>query len=376
MKTHAIIFIGTVLASCLATDAWGDLGQPIRTSEILGSTIKDSQDQKVGTVKDLAVDMENGRIVEVVVAWGGVLGVDEKFAAAPPDNFAMGVDGKTVRFNMDRNKLEGAPAVDISKWKDAMEQSRVEQAYQYYGRTPYFLVEEHGGSHAANPAATLHLGEIERTSKLIGTETMNHQDQKLGKVANMVVDFTDGRVVEVIIKSGRFLGVRDELSAVPPQVLHFDADRDVLTMDITKEEMSSAPHFPASAWPQIDRNQATAVYQAYHIIPYFLPIGADSAAQNVPGVNTKIQKPLEQGTSQGDLEITAKIQKAILDADGLSMDARAVKVITANGRVTLRGKVANSEEKRRMGEIAARVVPAENVDNQLEVKENAASAAN
>ena len=147
-------------------------------------------------------------------------------------------------------------------------------------------------------------------------------------------------------------------------------------MDITKEEMSSAPHFPSRAWPDINREQATAVYQAYHVVPYFLPIGTDSAAQNVPGVNSKIHTPMEQGTSQGDLEITARIQKEILDADGLSLDARAVKVITLNGRVTLRGTVATSDEKRRMGEIAARIVPAANVDNQLEVKENAASAAN
>ena len=129
-----MMIFGSILVSCLVTDALAELGQPVRAGQILGSTIKDSQDQKAGTVKDLVVDLENGRVVEVVVAWGGVLGVDEKFAAAPPDNFTMGVDGKTLRLNLDKKTLEAAPAVDFSKWQDAMEQSRVEQAYQYYGR--------------------------------------------------------------------------------------------------------------------------------------------------------------------------------------------------------------------------------------------------
>jgi osmotically-inducible protein OsmY len=80
-----------------------------------------------------------------------------------------------------------------------------------------------------------------------------------------------------------------------------------------------------------------------------------------------------QGTSPADLQITAKIQKDLLDTDGLSVDARAVKVTTLNGRVTLRGIVAATEEKRLLGQIAARTVPAANVNNQLQVKETASA---
>src|SRR5258708_1934188 len=111
MKTNAIIILGSVLISCLVTDALAEFAQPIRVGEILGSTIKDAQGQKAGTVKDLAVDLENGRVVEVVVAWGGVLGIDNKFAAVPPDDFTMGVDGKTIRLNLYKKTLDSAPAV-------------------------------------------------------------------------------------------------------------------------------------------------------------------------------------------------------------------------------------------------------------------------
>ncbi|MCL4180116.1 MAG: BON domain-containing protein, partial [Verrucomicrobia bacterium] len=45
-----------------------------------------------------------------------------------------------------------------------------------------------------------------------------------------------------------------------------------------------------------------------------------------------------------------------------------VKIITTDGRVTLRGPVESAQEKRIIGEIADRAVRAENVDNQLEVK--------
>jgi osmotically-inducible protein OsmY len=45
-----------------------------------------------------------------------------------------------------------------------------------------------------------------------------------------------------------------------------------------------------------------------------------------------------------------------------------VKIITIDGRVTLRGPVDTAEEKRLIGEIANRIAPSGNVDNQLEVK--------
>ena len=87
--------------------------------------------------------MENGRIVEVIVARGGFLGVDSKLVAVPPENFVVENGGEILRLDLPGERLDSAPMVDMSKWKDAMEQSRVAQAYQYYGATPYFLVEEH-----------------------------------------------------------------------------------------------------------------------------------------------------------------------------------------------------------------------------------------
>ncbi len=50
------------------------------------------------------------------------------------------------------------------------------------------------------------------------------------------------------------------------------------------------------------------------------------------------------------------------------MNARNVKIITVEGRVTLRGTVNTPEEKTSIESIAKRVAKSENVNNQLEVK--------
>ena len=51
----------------------------------------------------------------------------------------------------------------------------------------------------------------------------------------------------------------------------------------------------------------------------------------------------------------------------MSSDAHNVKIITQDGKVTLRGPVATEDEKKKIDEIAADVAGAEKVDSQLEV---------
>jgi len=63
-----------------------------------------------------------------------------------------------------------------------------------------------------------------------------------------------------------------------------------------------------------------------------------------------------------------------MDAGKLSVDARNIKIITQNGRVTLRGTVDNQDEKRKIEEIANKVASAGNVDDQLQVENTSRSS--
>ena len=78
--------------------------------------------------------------------------------------------------------------------------------------------------------------------------------------------------------------------------------------------------------------------------------------------------PFDQGSSINDTEITAQIRREIIAVKDMSVNAQNVKIITLNGHVTLRGLVNSAEEKRLIAQIAGRMVRAEHVDCQLEVK--------
>jgi hypothetical protein len=105
----------------------------------------------------------------------------------------------------------------------------------------------------------------------------------------------------------------------------------------------------------------------------------DNTAKNVRDTDrvTRDPKlPIDQKENQTDIDITAKIRRRVVDMDGLSVNARNAKIITSDGKVTLRGPVENDTERETLARIAREVAGEGNVDNQLEVKSANTSTTN
>jgi sporulation protein YlmC with PRC-barrel domain len=407
-----------------------------KASDIIGMKVDNYQDEKLGSVEDLAVDVESGRIVQVIVSTGGFLGMDKTLTAVPPEALRCDDSRKVLQLDASMEKFNAAPKFDYSKWDEGTQSNRLTEVYDYYGEQPYFVADTIGDQGA--PSADLHgtpasvlprnmdgtinadgartvdkvnnteavhnleetndwtstrnpdgtwarkyyprtegannscsrLGYIERTDKLMGTSVRNLQDEKLGKVENFVVDVSSGRIIAVIISSGAFLGMDGELSAIPPTAFRFNAEHDILQLDASKEMLSNAPHFKAGQWPDFRQpGYSMGVYSAYKIQPYFTT--DMNAAPDNTARNDRALTPLDQGNNQADINTTAQIRKDILADDGMSLNAKNVKIITRDGRVTLRGVVNSDEEKHSVGEIANQVAHSGNVDNQLAVAASA-----
>lgn len=93
----------------------------------------------------------------------------------------------------------------------------------------------------------------------------------------------------------------------------------------------------------------------------------DNTVNNADDAEEGAKTPFGQSEHPADIRTTADIRKAILATDGLSTNADNVKIITADGTVTLRGVVETQAEKDTIASIAARVAAGQQIDNQLEV---------
>src|SRR5271170_178059 len=75
----------------------------------------------------------------------------------------------------------------------------------------------------------------------------------------------------------------------------------------------------------------------------------------------------QQSTNPADQNITKQIRSAIYKDKSLSTYAHNIKIITEDGKVTLKGPVRTPDEKDSIGAKAASIVGADNVTNQIEV---------
>src|SRR5262245_16718355 len=75
-----------------------------------------------------------------------------------------------------------------------------------------------------------------------------------------------------------------------------------------------------------------------------------------------------QSENPADREISAAIRKAVVGDDALSVNAHNVKIITAEGVVTLRGPVKSDAEKQAIESKAKQVAGVTRVNNLLEVE--------
>jgi len=93
------------------------------------------------------------------------------------------------------------------------------------------------------PAEAAHqLGKIDPAKKLVGREIQTSQGQKVGELKDMVVDLESGRVLYTIVSAGGFLGINDELTAVPPGAFSSSTDTKLI-IDADKEKLTAAPRF-------------------------------------------------------------------------------------------------------------------------------------
>lgn len=341
------------------------LGTVARSSKVVGAEVRNSADEKLGKVHEMAVDLEAGRIVEVILSVGGVLGIGDKLVAVPPSAFSLDGENK-LRLETDKARLKSSEEFDSARWEENLQPEQVARVYREYGANTYF-VDPARPKGAATPSAD-RIGHAEKATKVVGLTIKNNQDETVGKVDDLTVDLAAGRIVNVVVSAGGFLGVGDDLNFIPPASFRYNGERNGLVLDVTKDSLTQAPRFKKTEWPDIsDRNSVSEVYRYYRVDPYFAT-GADNAARNSADQNRNALTPLDQGSGEADIALTRNIRTGIRQMEGLSVNAQNIKVITRDGKVTLRGPVDSEAERTALSELVRRYVTSSDIDNQIEVK--------
>jgi sporulation protein YlmC with PRC-barrel domain len=342
MKLTLLLLISVLASSspCLqASDAARDPVFRPQTSftEFNGLEVRNLQNEKLGRVKFITADVENARLVEVVVVSGGFLGMGVKATPVPPRALALDTASHVMRVDVSKERFSAAPKFDLSDIAASSARDRVAAVDRYFGLEPWFYLE---GQVVKKNTRLLRLGHVERSDRLIGMRIRNKNGDSMGVIDSVRMDLSQGQIVHLTSATG----AKDHpLSVIQPRAIKYNTFHDGFVLDDSLGELADEPKFK---WT--DGSRTSYREEAY--------MNRDSGSS-----------AMDQGSNYRDQQKTARV-KAMLQAEPtLAAQAGGIHVATLNAQTTLRGHVSSSEAKRKAGELAMQAGRPENVSNQLEV---------
>jgi len=109
----------------------------LRASLILGMKVQNEARKDLGTVNDLVIEMDNGKIRYAALSYGGVLGLGDKLFAVPWSAFECRHDVSdkdyTLVLNIDEAQLRKATGFDKDKWPNFADPNIINEIDKYYG---------------------------------------------------------------------------------------------------------------------------------------------------------------------------------------------------------------------------------------------------
>ncbi|MEO6669513.1 MAG: PRC-barrel domain-containing protein [Ferruginibacter sp.] len=106
----------------------------LTASSIIGDKVHDLEDKHMGHIKDIMIDVRNGKIEYYVIEFGGFLGIGEKFFAIPFPLLRVDPEHKRFTFLEKKETIAKAPGFDKHHWPETNEHKTeyVRMSYSYW----------------------------------------------------------------------------------------------------------------------------------------------------------------------------------------------------------------------------------------------------
>src|SRR5208282_1521581 len=105
---------------------------------VIGSRVVNGQNEDLGKIEDLVLDVGAGRIAYAVLSFGGFVGLGEKYFAIPWNAFHFNLKESRVVLNVDKKLLASAPGFEKERWPNMADSTWGNSIHKHYGYTPYW----------------------------------------------------------------------------------------------------------------------------------------------------------------------------------------------------------------------------------------------
>ncbi|MCW7536308.1 PRC-barrel domain-containing protein [Aquabacterium sp. A7-Y] len=114
-------------------------GPRLMTADTLtGDKVVNRQDETLGTISDIMLDVPRGRIAYAVMTSGGFLGLGDKLFAIPWSALTLDTDRKCFVLDADKSLFSNAEGFDKDHWPNAADISWHQNLHTLYKSRPFW----------------------------------------------------------------------------------------------------------------------------------------------------------------------------------------------------------------------------------------------
>lgn len=185
----------------------------VRASDLMNATVRNSEDDRIGDIDELAINPDTNHIVYGVLRRGGFLGFGESRYAVSTSELSVPRNGE-IQMNLRNDDFEDREGFDDEKW-------------------PTQADSEWSTSWSSDNDTPQRASRIIKATDLIGMNVQCSDGKDFGEINDLVVEPRSGRVVYAIVDSERGEVV------VPMSVLK--AQGEERTIKMTQSELQAMP---------------------------------------------------------------------------------------------------------------------------------------
>ena len=110
----------------------------VPTSRLVRYDVINANGEDMGQIQNFVVDMVTGRVTMVIVSFGGILGLTDKWLALPFERLVWRPKIKKFILNVPRQALKDAPGINKDTWPKRVTTKWLDNVYAKYGCSPYW----------------------------------------------------------------------------------------------------------------------------------------------------------------------------------------------------------------------------------------------
>ncbi|WP_194757244.1 PRC-barrel domain-containing protein [Aliidiomarina indica] len=99
---------------------------------LVGNDVCNHKEESLGDIKEIMLDVTNGKVTYAVLSFGSFLGMGEKLFAVPWSALTLDTENKRFILNVEKDSLSDAPGFDKKDWPNMADATWSNDVDAYY----------------------------------------------------------------------------------------------------------------------------------------------------------------------------------------------------------------------------------------------------